>query len=109
MKSDSIPALSLFGRIPALLFVLWLALLLLIVFDMVRGARRYAELYRTDDGHTHPVKAWWPPRLSNCLIIGGAAHYLYDCLWHPPFGASRLSVLLSALTILAGYFYRNWE
>jgi hypothetical protein len=39
----------------------------------------------------------------------GIGFYIYDCISHPPFGASRLSILASSLVIGAGTFFRKWE
>ncbi len=98
---------------------LWVSitLLVLILGLQWRTLRNIAGAYRHND-ERHAARAyrekrykhwWWPPRMSNVLIIFGAGHYAYDWLWNSPFGSSRQSVRLSIWAMLLGFFCRNWE
>jgi len=96
---------------PLWLVALWVATLPLLLWNLMRAWSRYAETFRgkderADSRHTH---MWWPPRMSNFLILLGVGLSINDCLRHPPFGASRLSICAWASTIGLGYFCRNWD
>jgi hypothetical protein len=91
---------------------LWLNLIvvLLLIWIQLVAWDRYARLFRHEAEPTdNRLHTWWSLRMSNLIILFGIGCYIYDCLHHPPLGASRLSVLLSSLTIGLGFFCRNWE
>ena len=93
------------------LFVIWIAALLFVLRLETAALRNWAHAFRSEQqrGDNRFVQTWWPPRLSSCLILLGAVLYIYDCLSHPPFGSSRLSIFLSLCVMGLGYFCRNWE
>ncbi len=92
---------------------LWLNLILifLLLGIQLKAWHRYTGAFKSGSKRTGSrlVDICWPPRMSNLLILSGAGYYVYDCLWHPPFGASRLSICLSSFTMGLGFFCRNWD
>ena len=92
---------------------LWLdVILILLALGMLLNAcRNSANTFKSENDRSDNrfVHWWWPPRMSNFLILFGVGLFIYDCLRHPPFGASRLSICGSVSVMALGFFYRNWE
>ena len=86
-----------YPHMQVLLFVIWIVVVFLLLTLSMGGLRSWADAFRSERKRPDNrfVQMWWPPKPSSYLILLGAILYIYDCLSHPPFGSSRLSVFLS--------------
>ena len=93
-----------------LLFVMWVTSVVFFLWRGLRAWRRYIDLWSAEkrDG-SRPKQKWWPPKVSSLIILLGVILFIGDCLRHPPFGSSRLSILFNWCIIGLGFWYRSWE
>jgi hypothetical protein len=92
---------------------LWLniTLVLFSLWIQMKAWRRLTNAFRSGETRTdeHFLHLFWPLKISGLLILSGASYYIYDCMSHPPFGFSRLTLWFSLILLGLGFFCRNWE
>jgi hypothetical protein len=87
----------------------YLAVMLLLFTLEYRQLRGRTEWW-FDGDRTHKSRSnlWWPPRLSNILILYSLIFLVYDWIQHPPAG-SRLGLRICWWSMLLGFICRQYE
>ena len=75
-----------------------------------RQGRRWTEWWFHDGEfhHAQPVRLWWPPRLSNILLLFGLVYFVADWVQHPPMG-THSGMLIGWCEMLLGFVCRQYE
>jgi hypothetical protein len=88
---------------------LWNVLLIifLISVEVISWRSLTDRAFKSEIDDERLTHQWWPPNMSNCLIVLSVAYYADDCLRHPPVGYSKASVSLCNLALGLGFALRH--